>query len=451
MPRMFLILLGDRIMFKNITVENWRQFHKVDIELHPTLTVLTGANGAGKTTILNILSSKFGWDSKFVSSYEADDSKNAHYTNSKIHEDIETSKGINETIGNLTYYVDSDNQFTTIEAILVPKQVSETYNIRLSVTNQFSFVGSQLPNAISPKKEEIRGLFINSHRPIFSYQKLASVPINSTDRSKIFNEYLNVYKKFVFDENRSYNEMSGSALIKTSLIALAMFGYGNQNVTPNSEMRALFEEYLEILKIVLPEELGFKDIKIRIPEVLFITDTGEFPIDALSGGISSLLDITWQIFMFDKRDAKFVVIIDEPENHLHPKLQKTLMRNLIRAFSNVQFIVATHNPFIITSVKDSNVYVLCYEEETHRVISEKLDYVNRAGSSNEILRDVLGVDTSIPYWAEDEYNEVVKNFVKQELSEVSILRLQENLKKIGLERLFPDIVTKKTITEARPK
>lgn len=35
-------------MFKRLKISDWRQFSNVDISFHPHLTVLTGANGAGK-------------------------------------------------------------------------------------------------------------------------------------------------------------------------------------------------------------------------------------------------------------------------------------------------------------------------------------------------------------------------------------------------------------------
>jgi predicted ATPase len=34
--------------FKRLKIDGWRQFQSIDIELHPRLTIITGANGAGK-------------------------------------------------------------------------------------------------------------------------------------------------------------------------------------------------------------------------------------------------------------------------------------------------------------------------------------------------------------------------------------------------------------------
>ena len=55
------------LMFRSIRLEGWRQFRDVQLSFHDRLTVLTGANGAGKTTILNLLNRHFGWNLSFIS------------------------------------------------------------------------------------------------------------------------------------------------------------------------------------------------------------------------------------------------------------------------------------------------------------------------------------------------------------------------------------------------
>lgn len=144
--------------------------------------------------------------------------------------------------------------------------------------------------------------------------------------------------------------------------------------------------------------------------------------------------------MFADTSESFVALIDEPENHLHPELQKSFLGNLIRAFPNVQFIVATHNPFMITSQKDSNVYVLNYDEQ-HKVYSLKLDHINRAGTSNAILRDVLGIDSTMPTWATEELDAIIKKYSSCDFSSSNLASLREELSSIGLADYIPESIT----------
>ena len=48
-------------MIKSIKIDSWRQYENINIDFHKQLTILTGANGAGKSTILNIINQHFGW------------------------------------------------------------------------------------------------------------------------------------------------------------------------------------------------------------------------------------------------------------------------------------------------------------------------------------------------------------------------------------------------------
>lgn len=411
-------------MFKTLTLKNWRQFDNIDISFHPNLTILTGANGAGKTTLLNILAQQLGWSSRFVSSYVEDkDGSISHYDNSlsyniqQIEELLQKSKFQNSTIkiGEITY---SDD---TIAHIKIPQNVDATYQIGID------------------HKRNLPGLFINSHRPTFPYKSLKNIPTATTTRASIFGEYYQFARTFVFDEYRDREKYTSTGLIKETLAALATFGYGNKAVTSNPEMKKLFEGYENILKTVLPPKLGFKNLKVNTPEVLLCTESGEFPIDAVSGGISSIIDITWQIFMYADPTEKFIVVLDEPENHLHPELQKSLLSNLIKAFPNVQFIIATHNPFMISAVKDSNVYVLNYNEK-HKVYSTKLDYVNRAGTSDAILREVLGLESSLPFWASDILNNIITNYSRVEFTQEHLKMLRTELSEIGLEQFIPETI-----------
>lgn len=55
-------------------------------------------------------------------------------------------------------------------------------------------------------------------------------------------------------------------------------------------------------------------------------------------------------------DFSGVVVIDEPENHLHPELQQRLGFWLKKHFPNIQFIVATHSPLICQATDPGGLF-----------------------------------------------------------------------------------------------
>ena len=72
-----------------------------------------------------------------------------------------------------------------------------------------------------------------------------------------------------------------------------------------------------------------------------------------------------------------ILLIDEIENHLHPKWQKGVMEIIQNTFPNLQIIITTHSPFIVSSVKDATVYV-CKPMTDHSVVEDETnDYTNQ--------------------------------------------------------------------------
>lgn len=138
-----------------------------------------------------------------------------------------------------------------------------------------------------------------------------------------------------------------------------------------------------MLNTVLPPQLRFQRLVVEVPEVVLQTESGPFSLDAVSGGVSTIIDLTWQIYMYSLEHDEFAVIIDEPEDHLHPELQLRLLPTLMQAFQSFQFIISTHDPFMVSSVPDSNVYVLRFDD-ARRVASQELDFINKGGTANDV-------------------------------------------------------------------
>lgn len=400
-------------MIKQIQINDWRQFDNLTIDFDKRLTILTGANGSGKTTILNILSKAFGESVKFVSNVSETADGSIDYTSSVIG-DLEEKRDSNyksSVIGNITY--DS-----TTSSILVPEQVSTTYNIDLKDTNP------------------CEGIYINSHRSLFQYKKVDNIPTHALKRDEIFSAYHKYKTLPLSDTYYNPNEQGATKHIKEAIISLATFGPGNSYVRSNQEALNIFEGFQFILQKILPPKIGFKKLSIEIPEVILETASGNFPIDAVSGGIASIIELAWMIYMYASSEESFTVLFDEPENHLHPELQQTLLPNLLEAFPNVQFIVATHNPFIISSVESSVIYVLNYTKD-NKVGSTLLDNVTKAASSNEILREVLGISSTYPLWASSKIDSLIKDTISKGISEESLLDFRNQMEKLGFGNVIP--------------
>ncbi|GLR72196.1 AAA family ATPase [Agaribacter marinus] len=405
-------------MFKRIKIGNWRQFNKIDIEFHPNLTVITGANGAGKTTILSVLSRHFGWNILFASTPRKAKKGILDYLTglSTKHDNKTLPSNQNQIKIGEIFYSNTENH----GLLSVPKSVQQQYNIHIE------------------NQQPVQGIYISSHRPVYFYQQVQTIPAKLDAKNQILDKYLNELK-----QRYSFNARNTSASfrIKEAIISLATFGYGNEVVARDDEAVEMFEGFQQALRTILPKSLGFQKIIIHMPEVLFETETGSFSFDSVSGGIASLIDVTWQIFMASMVYSNFVIVMDEPENHLHPKLQRSLLPSLIKAFPSVQFIISTHNPFMVTSVPDSNVYMLDYNN-FRKVDSSRLDLLDRSGSSNEILRDVLGVETTLPLWAEEKIEYTVQKLKNQQISETLLKELKVELSRIGLSDYFPEALDK---------
>ena len=79
-----------------------------------------------------------------------------------------------------------------------------------------------------------------------------------------------------------------------------------------------------------------------------------------------------------------ILLIDEIENHLHPKWQKNIIGIIRKHFPNLQIVLTTHSPFVVSSVSDAKIYV-CIDKTDHSEIEDAT-----ADYSNEPVDDVLG-------------------------------------------------------------
>lgn len=423
--------------FKRLKISGWRQFQSIDIELHPKLTIITGANGAGKSTILSIFTRHFGYNRNYLAVPQRQGAVVSFtynvlgYIKKGFMKVIEPEP--RPQIGEIEYSSGKNC------AIRLPQAKNLHYSIDIEA------------------QQPVQGLHIDSHRPPNIYRGISQIPAAPPNILGIGNglngEYLNYYSSGQVQHGSLHH-------IKITLIQMSIYGHGNNTMEPIPELIELFTGFEEKLRILLPKSLGFKNLIIRAPEVLLCTKSGDFLIDAASGGVIKLFEIAWQLYFYSQEHDQFVVTFDEPENHLHPSMQKSFLPNIISAFPNIQIIAVTHSPFIISAMQESSVYVLRYmdtaliESESDddgsihglmgsSVVAEKLDTINKAGTASEILRDVLGITTTIPDWAENRIHQIVSSY-QGTLTEDKLKQLFADLEREGLASSYPLAVTSLT-------
>jgi predicted ATP-binding protein involved in virulence len=84
-----------------------------------------------------------------------------------------------------------------------------------------------------------------------------------------------------------------------------------------------------------------------------------------------------------------MVLIDELDEHLHPRWQRRVVADLRRTFPKIQFIAATHSPQIIGEVSHNEIILL--KESKIELLSQSFGM-----DSNWILRHVMGADDQDP-------------------------------------------------------
>lgn len=399
--------------FSKITLYGWRQFENVEIDFDSNITVLTGPNGCGKTTILNVLARHFGWNINFISSpfFEKKSGKKLW---SDLQRNFESENEILENkteVGFINYSNGKQCQ------LVVPVQKQAQY--QLNYEGQIGITGLNIP----------------SHRPIMGYFQIQNIPTNPKTNQQQHEEF----QQLLFQAYGSDNVRNPGVVLKQSLISLALFGAGNEHVQANPEYRALFDGFQNVLRVVLPKSIGFQRLEIRSPDIVLITDTGDFPLDAMSGGVSAIFGMAWQIHVYGADKSNCTVIIDEPENHLHPSMQREFLTLLRKAFPNFRFIVSTHSPFIVSSDPEASVYGLLYNE-SKKIVSKKLTHADLAGSPNRILREIMDVPTTLPVWVEDRIRKILEKYENISDTEDKASSIIKELKELGLDDSLTDFL-----------
>ena len=112
---------------------------------------------------------------------------------------------------------------------------------------------------------------------------------------------------------------------------------------------------------------------------------GEFPSYMLSDGTVNILAVIVALYFQDDND---IIVLEEPERNIHPKLLSSLVKILSDVSNKTQIFVTTHNPFII---KEANLNDVILVSRNDKGISKVSKPIND-GRIKMFLENDLGIE-----------------------------------------------------------
>ena len=324
----------EQTFFTDIKIEKVRHLENIsiplDIEKRKHL-ILTGKNGSGKTSVLEAM---VGYIQNFLMrSVPLEEAKRLY---SYYLEQIEKMNSLEDSEQNRQQIYENKRNLNIWENELK----SLTSEIILTSTSD-----------IRLKEKYEQGNFI------FAYYK--------AKREFQVEQYKNIEK---VELQNKYNvvENPGTKLTKY-LVDLKATQAFTKDVEKAEKIDGWFKRFENILKTIFEDEhleLKFNDETFQFS----IHESGREPFDfnTMSSGYAAVLDIINDLIirmeaqsgLRTEFDMEGIVLVDEIETHLHLELQKKILPVLTKLFPNIQFIITTHSPFILSSLDDAVIYDL---------------------------------------------------------------------------------------------
>jgi predicted ATP-binding protein involved in virulence len=342
---------------KNLSLKNIGPFLEANLDFviddnqKPPVIIITGENGTGKTIILDAIRG-------ILLGYQGG-----------LKKDI--------TRDNKNFLITSSINFNNKDYEIVSEKLKD--NNEFEVTNNltsFTIIANSFVNLNELKNSWIANYWTSKSDN--SNYKLASL---KSLEPKLYLE----------------GALNGIQSNVEVLKLITYFDYLKTSDSPKekNEGEFLFDTLKKIIKLsLITGEFRYVERKTLMP---IVSQNGfEVSLDKLSSGnlylIQRMMSLLGQMYsVYVLNDLKLeemlltpgLLLIDEAENHLHPKWQKTFLNSILDIFPNLQIIITTHSPFIVSSVENSRIFV-CKPEKDHSVIVDET-----ALYSNKPIEEIL--------------------------------------------------------------
>lgn len=373
----------------SLYLKNYRCFDELEMSLHPQLTVIVAENGQGKTTLLDAI--RVGlWP--FINSFElAKTSTFNDPANSIAVDDARLIRLASNDMGRqLPVHVKltGDYKWAT-EGRNLDELLPESWErTRLKEEEGTKTTDDKQAGLMKDWAHDIQNKIRAPDKPpldlpVFGYygsgrlwaqKRLMKAHKDSSDSNDF---YIRTFAyQNCLDPASSYKSFKEWFIWAwTNRINIDYLQYPKPEEKRIAQNRVTVTQ--RVIDALLKETTGWHTLEYSMDEqkslVLNHDQLGRMKVDFLSDGIRGVLamagDIAYRCIKLNPQmdDAasytKGVVLIDEVDMHLHPRWQQTILTSLCNAFPKIQFIVTTHSPQVLTTVKRENIRLLTRDAE----------------------------------------------------------------------------------------
>ena len=372
---------------ERVEIENYRAIKKLNLPLDPDLTVLHGANGHGKTSVLGAIAAGLG--------------------------SIPTLLPEVSGVG----FLKTDRRRSRTLRVMLRTRDGIEWERRM-LGPQKTGRPPKLPMRQSLRKaiDEIVGADEEEAAPI----DLPIVAFYDTDRAVFDVPHRRRNFKTEFPR---YAALEGALAPRPNFREFFKWFYAleNEELREKKERRDWdyqLPELKAVRKTIERMAPGVSDPRIKLRPLRFAVsvESGggkpeELALDQLSGGDRIVLALAADLarrmaqgnpHLADPLESEAVVLIDEVDLHLHPGWQQRILGDLRRTFPNTQFIVSTHSPQVLTTVHPKHIIHL--HRKNASIVAGQSSAPTYGAAAGSVLEAVMDVQER----PDAEHNEFVK-------------------------------------------
>jgi len=220
-------------------------------------------------------------------------------------------------------------------------------------------------------------------------------------------------------ESSNFNAMAFESAVQNDAIQawlLSLYSkraIAREREQPDEPYKRSLDRFERALRLIYGEDVVFEvEIEPRFePRLRFRNRSLNF--SQLPDGIRSTVGwiadfmmrqdmVEWHPSLGGKRPG--ILLLDEIDTHLHPLWQRRLLPAMRAALPDVQIIVTSHSPFVISSCPGSRVHVLDIDERG--TAHNRVPVDSPIGESVlTTLKEIFGVDSRFDIRTEQELND----------------------------------------------